>query len=74
MVKAEYINYETFDHGRIARITLNRPRARNAQNRGLLVELDEAFVRAQADDDVLLARDGVDLQANGHFRHVDSIY
>ncbi|OBI15735.1 enoyl-CoA hydratase [Mycobacterium sp. E2327] len=52
MTQAKYIDYETFDNGRIARITLNRPGARNAQHRGLLVELDEAFGRAEADDDV----------------------
>ena len=32
-----FITYETADDGRIARIMLNRPEARNAQNRGLLV-------------------------------------
>jgi enoyl-CoA hydratase len=47
-----YITYETLDEGRIARIMLNRPEARNAQNRGLLVELNEAFLRAEADDQV----------------------
>ncbi len=31
---------------------LNRPEARNAQNRGMLVELHEAFLRAEADDTV----------------------
>ena len=36
----EFVLYETFDEGRIVRIMLNRPDARNAQNRGLLVELD----------------------------------
>ena len=36
----------------IARIMLNRVDARNAQNRGLLVELDDAFLRAEADDTV----------------------
>ena len=35
----KYVLYETLDSGRIARIMLNRPDARNAQNRGLLVEL-----------------------------------
>jgi hypothetical protein len=35
----KYIDYETLDGGRTARITLNRPDARNAQNRGLLVAL-----------------------------------
>jgi enoyl-CoA hydratase len=47
-----YITYETLDDGRIARIMLNRPDARNAQNRGLLVELHDAFLRAEADDQV----------------------
>src|SRR5437773_220357 len=44
-----YIRYETLDDGVIARITLDRPRTRNAQNRGLLVELGDAFLRAEAD-------------------------
>jgi enoyl-CoA hydratase len=48
----EFITYETLDEGRLARIMLNRPDARNAQNRGLLVELDDAFLRAEADDEV----------------------
>lgn len=48
----KYISYETVDDGRIARIMLDRPDARNAQNRGLLVELDRAFLRAEADDEV----------------------
>ena len=48
----KYIEYETLDEGRIARITLNRVDARNAQNRGLLVELDEAFEKAEQDDAV----------------------
>ena len=48
----QFVQYETLDEGRIARIMLNRPEARNAQNRGLLVELDEAFLRAEADDKV----------------------
>ena len=47
-----YITYETLDEGTIARIMLNRPQSRNAQNRGLLVELDQAFLRAEADDTV----------------------
>ena len=48
----KYITYDTLDDGRIARITLNRVEARNAQNRGLLVELDEAFEEAERDDSV----------------------
>src|ERR1700684_4590805 len=47
-----YIRYELLDDGLIARITLDRPRTRNAQNRGLLVELNEAVLRAEADDTV----------------------
>jgi enoyl-CoA hydratase len=48
----EYLEVEAFDDGRIIRITLNRPDARNAQNRGMLVELGRAFTAAEADDDV----------------------
>ena len=48
----EYLKVEAFDDGRIIRITLNRPGARNAQNRGMLVELGRAFTAAEADDDV----------------------
>lgn len=48
----EFVTYETVDDGRIARIMLNRPEARNAQNRGMLVELHDAFLRAEADDEV----------------------
>ena len=40
-----FVTYEVLDEGRIARIMLNRPDARNAQNRGLLVELNKAFLR-----------------------------
>src|ERR1700727_822586 len=47
-----YIRYELVDDGLIARITLDRPRTRNAQNRGLLVELEDAFGQAEADDAV----------------------
>jgi enoyl-CoA hydratase len=43
---------ERFDDGRIIRILLNRPETRNAQNRRLLVELNDAFLAAEADDDV----------------------
>src|SRR4051812_5210454 len=48
----EFILYEPLDEGRIVRILLNRPEARNAQNRGMLVELNDAFLRAERDDDV----------------------
>lgn len=48
----QYISTEDFDGGKVRRIMLNRPEARNAQNRGMLVELDTAFQAAEADDQV----------------------
>jgi enoyl-CoA hydratase len=48
----KYVLYETLDSGTVVRIMLNRPDSRNAQNRGLLVELNDAFMRAEGDDDV----------------------
>lgn len=62
------MTYETLDEGRIARIWLNRPEAQNAQSRSLLVALDEAFGRAEADDEVrvvILAARGKNFSA-GH--------
>jgi enoyl-CoA hydratase len=64
----ELVVYETLDEGRIARIWLNRPDAHNAQSRSLLVQLDEAFGRAEADDAVrvvILAARGKNFSA-GH--------
>jgi enoyl-CoA hydratase len=52
MPEYKFVQYETLDEGRIARIMLNRPEARNAQNRGMLVELNDAFMQAEADDEV----------------------
>jgi enoyl-CoA hydratase len=48
----KFLQYESLDEGTIVRILLNRPDSRNAQNRGLLVELHEAFLAAEADDNV----------------------
>jgi enoyl-CoA hydratase len=48
----KFLLTESFDDGAIVRITLNRPSARNAQNRGLLVELGQAFEAAEKDDKV----------------------
>jgi enoyl-CoA hydratase len=48
----EFIEVQTYDDGEIVRIMLDRPEARNAQNRGLLVELNDAFLLAEADDNV----------------------
>jgi enoyl-CoA hydratase len=52
MSEYEYLQYEPLDDGRIVRVMLDRPQSRNAQNRGLLVELDDALHRAEADDEV----------------------
>src|SRR5688572_2645482 len=52
MADYRFVTYETVDEVRIARILLNRPEARNAQNGGMLVELDDAMLRAEADDEV----------------------
>jgi enoyl-CoA hydratase len=47
-----YLTYEVLDDGAIVRIKLNRPASRNAQNRGMLVELGDAMLAAEADDQV----------------------
>ena len=52
MTDYDFITYESLDDNRIVRIMLNRPEARNAQNRGMLVELNDAFLRAEHDDEV----------------------
>jgi enoyl-CoA hydratase len=52
MADFQFVTYETVDDGTIAKIMLNRPDARNAQNRGLLVELHDAFLQAEADDQI----------------------
>jgi enoyl-CoA hydratase/carnithine racemase len=52
MAEYRFVTNELLDDGTICRITLNRPESRNAQNRGMLVELDQALVAAEADDEV----------------------
>jgi enoyl-CoA hydratase len=52
MAERRFVTYEELDEGSIVRIMLNRPEARNAQNRGMLVELNDAFLEAEADDRV----------------------
>ncbi|MFF3467926.1 enoyl-CoA hydratase [Streptomyces sp. NPDC001984] len=52
MSNYRFITYEEIDDRSIVKILLNRPDSRNAQNRGLLVELHDAFLRAEADDAV----------------------
>ena len=64
----KFLKWESHDDGTIVRILLNRPEARNAQNRGMLVELDDAFGRAEADDKVrvvILAGEGK-MFSSGH--------
>jgi enoyl-CoA hydratase len=63
----EHILYET-PAQHVARIVLNRPNARNAQNTKLLYELNSAFDVAAQDDNikvVILAANGKDFSA-GH--------
>ena len=50
MTEEEVVTYEVADH--IARITLNRPEYRNAQNSAMTYALDAAFQRATDDDEV----------------------
>jgi enoyl-CoA hydratase len=50
MAEYRFVTYEEIDAGSVVRIMLNRPKTRNAQNRGLLVELHDAMLRAEADD------------------------
>lgn len=67
-MNGNYVTSEKLDDGRIMRISLNRADKRNAQNRRLLVELDNAFVAAEQDDDVrvvILAGNGP-IFSSGH--------
>jgi len=68
MPEYTYVAYETVDDGTIAVISLNRPKQRNAQNRGLLVELNDAFLTAEADDAVrvVVLRGEGTLFSSGH--------
>lgn len=62
----ETVLYEKID--KVARITLNRPEVRNAENQQMTREIQEAFKLAEADDDVtviILAGAGKDF-SSGH--------
>ena len=60
----EMVKYEEVSDGRIAVITLDRPEARNAQNKQMTYELNDAFTRAARTDSVKC----IVLAANGpHF-------
>jgi enoyl-CoA hydratase len=64
----QFVKYEPQDDGSIVRIILNRPDSRNAQNRGMLVELHEAFMAAEEDDKVrvvILSGEGL-MFSSGH--------
>ena len=68
MTEYTFLKYESHDDGTIVRILLNRPDQRNAQNRGMLVELDDAFLHAEADDQVrvvILGGEGL-MFSSGH--------
>jgi enoyl-CoA hydratase len=60
MSEYQFALYEELDEGRIARVMLNRPDTRNAQSRGLLVALNDALLRAEADDQVRVVILGAD--------------
>lgn len=63
---SELVRYESL--GRVARVTMNRPRYRNAQSRALLRAMDDAFSAAVDDPEirvVVLAAEGKDFSA-GH--------
>lgn len=68
MAERTWVSYEVVDEGSIALITLNRPEHRNAQNRGMLEQLDAAFLRAEADDTVrvVVLRGAGDSFSAGH--------
>ena len=44
MTAYQFLRHEKYDDGVVVRILLDRPETRNAQNRGLLVQLDDAFL------------------------------
>ena len=59
---------------KVARIVLDRPEARNAQNVRMLYELNSAFDRAAADDDIsviILAAEGKHFSAGHDLRELD---
>lgn len=78
MPEADRILFEV-PEAQIARIVLNRPESRNAQDTHLLYELNDAFDRAAADDEIrviILAAagphfsSGHDLRETGHLENL----
>jgi enoyl-CoA hydratase len=74
MTPYEHLIYEKPEAG-IARIWLNRPEARNAQNTSLLYELNDAYDEALGDDSVrvvILAAKGPHFSAGHDLREQDA--
>lgn len=74
MTDQPLILYET-PTDKVARIVLNRPETRNAQNTALLYELNDAFDRAAHDEDVsviILAANGPHFSSGHDLREKDS--
>jgi len=75
MSEYQFIDYQT-PAAKIARIVLDRPEQRNAQDTRLLYELNSAFDRAAADDDVsviILAANGPHFSAGHDLRETDRL-
>ena len=75
MADLEHIRYSE-PAAKVARIVLDRPEARNAQNVRMLYELNSAFDRAAADDDIsviILAAEGKHFSAGHDLRELDLV-
>ena len=75
MIEPKSVAYET-PGAHVARIVLNRPQARNAQDTRLLYELNDAFDRAARDDEVkviILAANGPHFSSGHDLRETGSI-
>jgi acyl-CoA synthetase (AMP-forming)/AMP-acid ligase II/enoyl-CoA hydratase/carnithine racemase len=75
MGKFERIRYDKPLEG-VARITLARPEAKNAQDKAMIYEINQAYEDAMADDDVrvvVLAADGDDFNSGHDIRDQASI-
>ena len=67
MSEAQFIRYEGVERG-VARVVLARPDKRNAQNKAMLYEMNDALDRACQDDEckvIVIAADGPDF-SSGH--------